>query len=67
VTVAELIAELEAYPPGTRVLVDGYESGYDEPELRDRLVRHFPRNAWWNGDWTRDNNHGEYAVIVGRP
>ncbi len=30
-TVGELIAALRRFPPETRVLVDGYESGYDDP------------------------------------
>jgi hypothetical protein len=30
-TVAELIEKLKEFPPGLRVLVDGYESGMSEP------------------------------------
>ena len=30
-TVAELIAALQQFPPETRVMVDGYEGGYDDP------------------------------------
>lgn len=29
-TVKELIEELKKYPPETRVVVDGYEGGYDD-------------------------------------
>jgi hypothetical protein len=32
-TVAELIGALKAFPPETRVMVDGYEGGYDNPEI----------------------------------
>jgi len=38
-TVAELIAELQQYPPDCRVLVDGYEGGLADPRLRRAMAR----------------------------
>lgn len=36
-TIAELIAALQQFPPETRVMVDGYEGGYDDP-VAPRLI-----------------------------
>ncbi len=32
-TVAELIQKLQKFPPDMRVLTDGYEGGYDDPQI----------------------------------
>ncbi len=37
-TVAELITLLQACPPDARVVVDGYEGGYDEPRVRGDVM-----------------------------
>lgn len=36
--VSELIAELQKYPPDQRVIVDGYEGGFDDPTVSTHQV-----------------------------
>lgn len=65
VTVGELIVLLSAYPAEQRVLVDGYEDGYTEPNVHDASVSAGHSGGWWSGDWD-DDKDGEPAVVVGR-
>jgi hypothetical protein len=52
-TVADLMEKLAAYDPDMRVLVVGYEGGYDDPdELRVQEVRYLGYE---------DRYHGEYV------
>jgi hypothetical protein len=37
-TIADLIRELQKYDPGMRVLVDGYEGGFDDPIVSTEYV-----------------------------
>ena len=48
-TVAELIALLEQHPPHLRVVVDGYEDGYDDlsPELISVVELALHANKYW--------------------
>ena len=51
-TVSELAQLLEAYPPDLRVVVNGYEEGYDDIEARLVSVREIRLDAgkkWWEG------------------
>lgn len=67
-TVGDLIAALGDYPPGLRVVVDGYEGGLDDLCLRlsyarpDFGVRH-------EGQWAQCSTysplpHGAFRVLV---
>lgn len=49
-TVAGLIKELSEYPPEMRVLVDGYESGYDDPDVSPEMVLLDEGGGSYNGD-----------------
>jgi hypothetical protein len=54
-TVADLIAELQKHDPAMRVLVDGYEGGWDDPvpQLEQVHLNDDPtaedREAWYMG------------------
>ena len=51
-TVQELIELLAVYPPGMRVVVDGYEDGYDDLEEPMMTVLAICLDAgenWWEG------------------
>jgi hypothetical protein len=68
-TVSELIAALQSYPPDTRVVVLGYESGYDDiTEVREMGIVPGVNPAWYNGRY--DNapperaDQAERAVLV---
>jgi hypothetical protein len=62
--VRELITALESLNPDMLVLVDGYEGGYQAPEVQRHSVA---QDRWPNycGPWS-DAEHGEEAVIISR-
>ena len=73
-TVEELINILKEYPMDMRVLVDGYEGGFDDPCLPQKVtVCGGGHPYWWEGDydelhgpkeeWPRDHFH---AVLISR-
>ena len=52
VTVEELIAQLQALPPGTPVLVEGYETGFDDiVELAEQHVAQYRNAQEWDGEY----------------
>ena len=51
-TVAELIKELQQFPPDMRVVVSGYEDGYENmltPKI-EKLEQN-PDNPYWEGEF----------------
>ena len=51
-TVSELMQLLAAHPPNLRVVLDGYEEGYDDLEqhlISVREIRLDAGNKWWEG------------------
>jgi len=51
-TVAELIVRLNQAPPDSKVVVRGYENGYnDVVELRSLSVRQNPEANWYDGEY----------------
>jgi hypothetical protein len=65
VTAKELIKELEKLPGDRRVLVDGYEEGYDPLRINTRQVSRITSDAWWAGEWGLDDA-GETVTVLGR-
>lgn len=68
-TVSELIAALQPYPPDARVVVLGYESGYDNiTEVREINIVPAENPAWYNGRYgdtpPERANQVERAVLV---
>ena len=58
-TIAELIAALSAYPPEIKVIVRGYESGYNHVrKLETFNVAPVSNAAWYDGEldkiWDED-------------
>jgi hypothetical protein len=52
VTAEELIARLEALPPDTPVLVEGYETGFDDiVELTSEQVVWYRHAQEWDGEY----------------
>ena len=51
-TASELIQLLAQYPPDLRVMVDGYEDGYDDLEqhlISVKEIRLDAGKSWWEG------------------
>ncbi len=68
-TVEELIKALEKYPSDTRVVVQGYEDGFDDVSaLHSLQVEEYPDPKWYYGNYDKSSEEGESAVLVfGRP
>lgn len=57
-TVAELMDLLRDLPPETRVLVEGYETGFDDiVELRPLEVFRYRNAREWDGEYQAKNEH----------
>ena len=73
-TVEELMDQLKTLPPETPVLVEGYETGYDDiVELRPLEVFRYRKAQEWDGEYQAKNEYsgqGSKAVpavaILGR-
>ena len=51
-TVAELIIMLNQAPPDAKVIVRGYENGYNDIlKLRSLFVRQNPEAKWYDGEY----------------
>ena len=63
-TVNELIAELRKHPLETRVVVSGYEDGYDDiSRLISVSIAPMPKPKPYVGRWDREES-GEPAVFL---
>lgn len=73
ITVRALIDLLASFPPDARVVVDGYEDGYDNV-TRDSLglikARPNPGARWWDGENIHASGkpecHDFSAVLIAR-
>jgi hypothetical protein len=65
-TIADLIALLQKFPPQTKVLVQGYEDGYDNiTAVKSVPVKPNPDAQWYNGTYVDAEGSGaENAVLV---
>ncbi len=68
-TVKELIQRLAQYPPELRVVVQGYETGFNNiTTLQQVPLRENPDAAWYDGEYDADESGGEPAVLLlGKP
>jgi hypothetical protein len=49
-TVSELITTLQSYPPDARVMVLGYESGYDDiTKVKEIAILPEEKPSWYKG------------------
>ena len=73
ITVRALMALLTSFPPDARVVVNGYEDGYDNV-TRDSLslikARPNPDARWWDGENNdasgKAESHDFSAVLIAR-
>ena len=70
-TVAELIKALQQFPPDMRVVVSGYEEGYENmltPKI-EKLEQN-PDNPYWEGEfqvpWRLEGGQLTEAVVMQR-
>ncbi len=63
-TVNELIAELRKHPPETRVVVSGYEDGFDDiSRLISTSIVPTPNAKAYEGRWESEES-GEPAIFL---
>jgi hypothetical protein len=63
-TVNELIAELQKYPRETRVVVSGYEDGYDDiSRIIPTSLVPMPKPKPYEGQWDSEKS-GESAIFL---
>ena len=68
-TVKELMDELAKLPAECRVVVQGYEDGFDDVSIIESIsVEKNPNDAWYYGRFVSASDVGEEAVLLfGRP
>lgn len=63
-TVKELIAELSKWPLEIRVVVSGYEDGYDDiSRIKSITIKPQTKPNPWEGRW-EDDRTGEPAILL---
>ena len=71
VTVGQLIAQLQQFPSAQRVMVRGYESGFDDPEpLQVITVQPDPFDSSVYGNYQDGETGGQYSfdvILIDRP
>ena len=64
-TVKELMEELAKFPADRRVVVQGYEDGFDDVAvIKPILVEENPSDAWYYGKFASSSKDGEEAVLL---
>lgn len=64
--IEELIQQLQRYPKNSRVIVQGYEDGYDEVTTVSEIsIQPHTSHEWYNGKYINgDNAASETAVLI---
>jgi len=64
--IEELIHQLQSYPKNIRVIVQGYEDGFDEVStLKAISIQPNTSHEWYNGKYIKSNNAAsETAVLI---
>ena len=68
-TVAEMIAALNAFPQEARLIVDGYEGGYDDaqpPRECPININVNPQDYYGDHDDADEEDPDEIAVLISR-
>ncbi len=64
--IEELVQQLQSYPKNSRVIVQGYEDGYDEiTTIKKISIQPNPSHEWYNGKYiSSDNVASETAILI---
>ena len=64
-TIKELTALLSQYPPDTRVVVAGYEGGFNDITIHKIIHLELDANKeWWNGQHEEVRSSGKPALLL---
>lgn len=56
-TILELIHHLQLFPPDARVVVRGYEDGYNDIlQLKQVKIKPSAKTFWWNGEYQESSD-----------
>lgn len=63
-TAKELIVKLQALPPDTKIVVRGYEDGYNDiKELNALKLKREINSKWYYGEYSKDNSQESFDAI----
>lgn len=63
-TAKELILHLQVLPPETKIVVRGYEDGYNDIQnLRPVKIKYHPDAAWYYGEYADSKDTGTIDAI----
>jgi len=64
-TIQQLTTLLSQYPPDTRVVVSGYEGGFNDITIHKVIQLELDANKeWWNGQHEEVQSSGEKALLL---
>lgn len=64
-TIQQLTTLLSQYPPDTRVVVAGYEGGFNDITIHKIIHLELDANKeWWNGQHEEVQSPGEKALLL---
>ncbi|MFZ2901008.1 MAG: hypothetical protein WA004_20420 [Saprospiraceae bacterium] len=64
-TIQQLTTLLSQYPPDTRVVVAGYEGGFNDITIHKIIHLELDANKeWWNGQHEEVRSSGEPALLL---
>lgn len=64
-TIQQLTTLLSQYPPDTRVVVAGYEGGFNDITIHKIIQLKLDANKeWWNGQHEEVQSSGEPALLL---
>lgn len=63
--IEELIQQLQRYPKNNRVIVQGYEDGYDEvTTVKEISIQPNTSHEWYNGKYINSDNVASEIVVL---
>lgn len=63
-TVAELMKQLQTYPPDMLVVTDGYEEGYDTIKRVTKMqIAENPQKEWYVGKYIESSDTGAVEAV----
>lgn len=64
-TASELIALLSAHPADMQVLVEGYETGFDDiRHVKQKNVERYRHAQEWDGEFTESKKGGRPCLLI---
>jgi len=63
-TADELIRQLQTYPPDTKIVIRGYEDGYNDIlKLRSVKIKPNENSHWYDGEYDESNDSDAIDAI----